>query len=176
MLSIPHRRTGKTEKAGDCSSTLFCPQGLPREGPLECVQWCDPGRDLEGETRGWPRGLGGEEGQPRSQDLGGGYRNLQGAEPEGKNQATPMSHSLSLKAPHCGSRKPHGLSSLCYWGGAPSSSGTYTLPMDSPPDGRRALTWVPHWPSPTHTALCGLPFHSTLIANPQTLLWKNVNT
>ena len=140
MLSIPHRRTGKTEKAGDCSSTLFCPQGLPREGPLECVQWCDPGRDLEGETRGWPRGLGGEEGQPRSQDLGGGYRNLQGAEPEGKNQATPMSHSLSLKAPHCGSRKPHGLSSLCYWGGAPSSSGTYTLYGFS--TGRKMCTYL----------------------------------
>ena len=30
-----------------------------------------------------PWGLGGEEGKPRSQDLGGGYRNLQGAEPEG---------------------------------------------------------------------------------------------
>ena len=175
MLSIPHRRTGKTEKAGDCSSTLFCPQGHQERVPWSACSDVTLAEIWKERPEVDPKGLEERKGSPGVRTWVAAteiYREL-----NQKVKTKPrLWVTLSLKAPHCGSTKPHGLSSLCYWGGAPSSSGTYTLPVDSPPDGRRALTWVPHWPSPTHTALCGLPFHSTLIANPQTLLWKNVNT
>lgn len=118
----------------------------------------------------------GEERQPRSQDLGGGCRDRQGSPTRGRKPSHPSAPLAVTQGAHtvqAGSLL--NCPSHVTGGAGPSSSGACTPPVDSPPPGRRAPTWALRWRSPTLTALCGHPFHSTLTANPQSLPCKHIH-